>query len=55
MLAKAIRRSTEVEDGSVTIVEMLPELSELWLADAAGARYTAEFRMLALDGWSAGG
>ena len=50
MLAKAIRRSAEVENGSVTITEMLPELSELWLVDAAGHRYTAEFRVLAVDG-----
>jgi len=50
MLAKAIRRSAEVEDGTVAISEMLPELSELWLVDADGARYTAEFRVLALDG-----
>jgi hypothetical protein len=49
ILAKSIRRSAEETDGSVTLTEMLPDQSELWLRDAAGARYTSEFRFLAVD------
>jgi hypothetical protein len=35
---------------AVDIVEMLPGPDELWLTDAGGRRYTAEFRMVAVDG-----
>ena len=48
ILAKSIRQSAE-QDGSVTLTEMLPDRSQLWLRDAAGSRYTCEFRMLAVD------
>ncbi len=50
ILAKAIRRAAEVENGTVTLTEMLPDLSQSWLRDAAGSRYTAELRMLTVDG-----
>lgn len=33
----------------VTLVEMLPAPGELWLKDAAGRHYTAEFRMTAVQ------
>jgi Lantibiotic dehydratase, N terminus len=49
ILAKAIRRSAEEGDGSVSLTEMLPDQSELWLQDSDGGRYTSEFRMLAVD------
>ncbi|WP_025616739.1 lantibiotic dehydratase [Salinispora cortesiana] len=49
LLAKLIRRSADRPDGWVTLTEMLPDMSQLWLTDAAGARYTAEFRMVAVD------
>jgi len=49
ILAKSIRRSAEERNGSVTLTEMLPDQSELWLQDAAGARYTSELRFLAVD------
>ncbi|MEV7028234.1 hypothetical protein AB0O00_39725, partial [Kitasatospora sp. NPDC093558] len=49
ILAKAVRRSVEEENGSVTLTEMLPDADGLWLSDAAGARYTSEFRILAVD------
>jgi len=49
MLAKSIRRSAEKENGSVTLTEMLPDQSQLWLQDADGNRYTSELRMLAVD------
>ena len=52
ILAKAIRRAAEVENGTVTLTEMLPDLSQSWLRDAAGSRYTAELRMLTVDGWA---
>jgi len=47
VLAKLIRRSAEV-DGTVRLTEMLPDLSQLWLRDAAGARYTSELRIVAV-------
>ncbi|MEE1784600.1 lantibiotic dehydratase [Streptomyces sp. SP17BM10] len=50
ILAKAVRRSVEEENGSVTLTEMLPDADGLWLRDAQGARYTSEFRILAVDG-----
>lgn len=34
---------------AVTISEMLPDLDELWLADADGRRYTSELRIVAVD------
>ncbi|MDQ1740969.1 MAG: hypothetical protein QOE53_2621, partial [Pseudonocardiales bacterium] len=49
ILAKSIRRSAAEEDGSVTLSEMLPDPSQLWLRDADGGRYTCELRMLAVD------
>ncbi|MQS10735.1 lantibiotic dehydratase [Streptomyces kaniharaensis] len=48
-LAKAVRRSAEQENGAVTLTEMLPDADGLWLRDAEGARYTSEFRVLAVD------
>jgi hypothetical protein len=54
ILAKSIRRSAEVENGSLTISEMLPELSQLWLQDAAGERYTSELRIVTVNGQPAG-
>jgi hypothetical protein len=53
MLAKSIRRSAEKKDGSVTLTEMLPDQSQLWLQDVDGNRYTSELRMLAVDQWKA--
>jgi hypothetical protein len=49
ILAKAIRRSAEEANGTVTLTEMLPDQSQLWLRDAEGGRYTSEFRMLTVD------
>ncbi|HJQ02752.1 MAG TPA: lantibiotic dehydratase [Jatrophihabitans sp.] len=49
ILAKSIRRSAEERDGTVSLTEMLPDQNELWLQDAAGARYTSELRFLAVD------
>lgn len=48
ILAKSIRRSAEAS-GSVTLSEMLPDQSQLWLRDAGGSRYACELRMLAVD------
>jgi hypothetical protein len=48
LLAKSIRRSAE-EQGFVTLSELLPDLPQLWLRDAEGARYTSEFRMCVSD------
>jgi hypothetical protein len=49
ILAKAIRRSAPEPNGSLTLTEMLPDQSQLWLRDAAGGHYTSEFRILTVD------
>ena len=48
LLGKSIRRSAEAGSGEITITEMLPDIDQLWLADAGGRRYTAEVRMVAV-------
>lgn len=53
-LVRAVRRAVAEPmpgDGPaiVDIVEMLPRPEELWLTDAAGRRYTAELRAVAVD------
>lgn len=48
LLAKSVRRSAEAGQGEITITEMLPDIDRLWLADARGARYTAELRVVAV-------
>jgi len=51
LLAKLIRRTAEADPaGTVRITELLPDLDQLWLPDAAGERYSCEFRMVAVDG-----
>lgn len=51
LLAKLIRRSAEADPaGTVRITELLPDLDRLWLPDAAGERYSCEFRVVAVDG-----
>jgi hypothetical protein len=49
ILAKAIRRSAAEPDGSITLTEMLPDQSQLWLRDGDDRRYTSELRLLAVD------
>jgi hypothetical protein len=49
ILAKEIRRTAEAGASTFTVSEMLPGLGELWLPDAAGQRYTSEFRLVAVD------
>ena len=46
-LARAIRGAAP--DAPIDLVEMLPTPDELWLRDGAGARYTSEFRLVAVD------
>jgi hypothetical protein len=48
LLGKSIRRTAEAGSGEITITEMLPDIDQLWLADAGGRRYTAEVRMVAV-------
>jgi hypothetical protein len=48
LLGKAIRRSVEQGPGTLSLTEMLPDLDQLWLTDATGARYTAELRCVAV-------
>lgn len=48
--AHAIRALDREEPGAtLSVGEMLPGPDELWLTDAEGARYTAEFRFVAVD------
>ncbi|MFC4854154.1 amino acid adenylation domain-containing protein [Actinophytocola glycyrrhizae] len=48
--AHAVRALDRAEPaGLMSVGEMLPGPDELWLTDAAGARYTAEFRFVAVD------
>ncbi|HEX4727414.1 MAG TPA: lantibiotic dehydratase, partial [Jatrophihabitans sp.] len=51
LIARGLRRSRRVagEASTVTVVEMLPNPEQAWLADAEGRRYTAELRMVAVD------
>jgi len=50
LFAHAVRALERAEPGArIAVGEMLPGPDELWLTDAAGARYTAEFRMAAVD------
>jgi hypothetical protein len=49
-LAHAIRALDRAEPGAaLSVGEMLPGPDQLWLTDAEGARYTAEFRFVAVD------
>jgi hypothetical protein len=52
LLAKTARRASEAGEHQRTLVftEMLPDLDELWLPDADGELYTAELRVVAVDG-----
>jgi hypothetical protein len=54
ILAKSIRRSAAEENGSVSLTEMLPDQSQLWLEDQDAHRYTCELRLLAVDQAEAG-
>ena len=54
LLARAGRRAAGNAGGRVTVTEMLPEPDRLWLTDAAGDRYTAELRLVAVDRRQAG-
>ena len=48
LFGKAIRRTAAAGPREVAVTEMLPDLDRLWLADAEGARYTAELRVVAV-------
>ncbi|GIF62820.1 hypothetical protein Ais01nite_08550 [Asanoa ishikariensis] len=48
LLAKSVRRTVRADQGTVTLTEMLPDIDQLWLTDAEGARYTAELRVVAV-------
>jgi hypothetical protein len=51
LLSKLIRRTAEADPaGTIRLTEMLPDLDQLWLADAADERYSCELRMVAVDG-----
>jgi len=46
-LARLVRRAAGAAD--ITVTEMLPAPGQLWLTDPAGAHFTAEFRIVAVD------
>lgn len=51
-LARGLRQGAAADpEATVDIVEMLPGPDGLWLSDAAGQRYTSEFRVVAVDTW----
>ncbi|HEY0166877.1 MAG TPA: lantibiotic dehydratase [Jatrophihabitans sp.] len=51
LLTKLIRRTAEADPAAtIRLTEMLPDLDQLWLVDAADERYSCEFRMVAVDG-----
>ncbi|HET7017806.1 MAG TPA: amino acid adenylation domain-containing protein, partial [Streptosporangiaceae bacterium] len=51
LLARSVRRSRRNAgaDARLSVVEMLPDPDQIWLADAQGQRYTSELRMVAVD------
>ncbi len=50
VFAKLVRRTQrEVPDGTVRLSEMLPDVGDAWLTDAAGRHYTSELRVVAVD------
>jgi len=54
ILATAVRRVMRAEAGNadsacVTVSEMLPDHSQLWLTDSKDKRFTSEFRIVAFD------
>lgn len=51
IFAKIVRRTLEASPASpaIRVTEMLPRTDETWLPDAAGRRYTSEFRVVAVD------
>jgi Lantibiotic dehydratase, N terminus len=54
LFAKAIRTAAAAavagSTADVSISEMLPDIEDLWLADAEGNRYSSELRFVAVDG-----
>jgi len=51
ILAKYVRRTGEqgADDAQITVTEMLPDPSHVWLPDAQGRHYTSELRIVAVD------
>lgn len=51
LLSKWVRLAAGADGapGWIGLTEMLPNLDQLWLSDAAGQRYTSELRLVALD------
>ncbi len=55
VLAQLLRTGAETEGASVTFSEMLPAPEQSWLADTAGNAYTAEMRLVFVDGHNQAG
>jgi amino acid adenylation domain-containing protein len=51
LISRSLRRSRRNAGAgaTVTVIEMLPTPDQAWLTDAQGLRYSAEFRMVAVD------
>ncbi len=51
ILTRMIRRTleSEGENGNVKLVEMMPQVEQVWLPDSKGNRYTSELRFAAFD------
>ncbi|GAB3988810.1 hypothetical protein GCM10029978_112180 [Actinoallomurus acanthiterrae] len=48
-VVRRVRAGGDAQASQVEFTEMLPGPDELWLTDAAGRRYTSEFRVVAVD------
>lgn len=49
LLVHAVRRAAKPGLGGFTVTEMLPDVDQYWLGDAAGDRYASELRFVAVD------
>src|SRR5262249_5443795 len=48
LFAKLVRQTRDAGFASFSVTEMLPDISQLWLPDSAGQRYSSEFRFVAV-------
>jgi hypothetical protein len=50
LFAKHVRQTRAAGFADYSVSEMLPDPSQLWLADHAGRRYSSELRFVTFDG-----
>ncbi|MFE6049786.1 lantibiotic dehydratase [Kitasatospora sp. NPDC056446] len=49
LFARTARRAAELPSARLGLTELLPDHPDTWLSDGNGERYTAEFRVVAVD------